>query len=288
MAKDSNIWGIILARDIGWRIFFSFSGNLKLCLVLTLRGHSWLCASDCFVFISLTPPPPPSFICSTQCSGLFLFPCTPVISSSHKALGSIWTAGDSQDPTLVHSTAPLHPHVDVWYTSQLDTCQTTSSAALPILPPWTELSQTRAVNSNASFQFFTAPYNLRVTHDSLFLLISPLSLAPSTSSSFPLHPLSTSAIDSTLKMCPESSVFSPPASQTLSHTTSVSWMKERASSLLFVLLLLPHTVRSQHSSQSSSFKYRSESQSPLCSPVVSSKSQSGHHSPWDCSISHPA
>ena len=123
------------------------------------------------------------------------------------------------------------------------------------------------------------PYNLRVTHDSLFLLISPLSLAPSTSSSFPLHPLSTSAIDSTLKMYPESSVFSPPASQTLSHTTSVSWMKERASSLLFVLLLLPHTVRSQHSSQSSSFKYRSESQSPLCSPVVSSKSQSGHHSP---------
>lgn len=139
------------------------------------------------------------------------------------------------------------------------------------------LSQLKSEQLTATHPFSCSPhpYNLRVTHDTLlFLLTSPLSLAPSTSSSSPLHPLSTSAID----FCPQNisrihCILTTCVPDPVPHQ-SVPWVKQRASTLLFLLLPWPPTVRSHHSSQSSSFKYRS----PVVS-VVSSKSQSAYHSP---------
>ena len=170
MAKDSNIWEIILARDIGWRIFLSFSGNLKLCLVLTLRGHSWLCASDCFVFISYWSLPHLlwglSVVLSAQASS-----CSHVHQWSHPVTRLWAPSGPLVIPKTLHWCIQLLLSVSMWMS---DTQPSSTHAKLLLQLPSPScllgLSHLKPEQLTATHPSSCSPhpYNLRVTHDSLF------------------------------------------------------------------------------------------------------------------------
>ena len=199
-------------------MFLPFSGNVNLCLVSILGGHSQLCASACFVFTSYWPLPhllwALSAVVSAQASS-----CSHIHQWSHPVTRLWAPSGPLLIPKTLHWCIQLLLSVRMWMS---DTHPRSTGAKLLLQLPSPScllgLSQLKSEQLTATHPFRCSPrpYNLRVTHDSfLFLLISPLSLAPSTSCSSPLHPLSTSAIDSALRIYLEFTVFSPPASQTL-------------------------------------------------------------------------
>lgn len=160
-------------------------------------------------FHLVVTPFPLSFIHRTQSSGRLLSPSTPVISS-HKAFSSIYMP---VIPKTLHSCIQLLLSVSMWVsdTHPNSTCakpplQLLAQTCLLLSVP----SQLTAVNSN-SILLVAQPKNLGVICDSpphLPPFLSPL-LHPSPSL---LCPLSTNAIDSTIKMYPASNSFSPPAS----------------------------------------------------------------------------
>ena len=186
--------------------FSPLSGYLKLSPVLILGGHSWLCASIGFVFISWwpTPTPIPEFSpqgLSAQAS------CSHPHQWSHpvtrlSAPSVHWWFPEPYP--WVCSTSSLSPHACLIHI-QMHHVPVLFLSCPPVLPP---LSWGGAVNRNPVF-----PGAQPLKSWSHLCLSSSSFLPPPFSPSS--HPapsllclLSTNAIDSTLKTYPKSNLFS--------------------------------------------------------------------------------